>query len=163
MPHNSLHMNKITILPLAIIGCLQAMLQSICYVVWYQWCWYYWYQHVSCCSMFKCDICPFVCYFKYHKCSAVVVVVLYVKPLKNKTTQIVKSMGPTWGPPGSCRAQMGPMLAPWTLLSGDMSVVAFVSCYYCCCSLGAFQHQGYTHVSWNFAWNRFFHFSVPYL
>ena len=24
----------------------------------------------------------------------------------------------TWGAPGSCRAQMGPMLAPWTLLSG---------------------------------------------
>ena len=27
-------------------------------------------------------------------------------------------MGPTWGPPGSCRPQMGPMLATWTLLSG---------------------------------------------
>ena len=27
-------------------------------------------------------------------------------------------MGPTWGPPGSSRPQMGPMLAPWTLLSG---------------------------------------------
>ena len=27
-------------------------------------------------------------------------------------------MGPTWGPPGSCRPQMGPMMAPWTLLSG---------------------------------------------
>ena len=26
-------------------------------------------------------------------------------------------MGPTWGPPGSCRPQMGPMLAPWILLS----------------------------------------------
>ena len=34
------------------------------------------------------------------------------------TTQIAKFMGPTWGPPGSCRPQMGPMLAPWTLLSG---------------------------------------------
>ena len=29
-----------------------------------------------------------------------------------------KFMGPTWGPPGSCRPQMGPMLAPWNLLSG---------------------------------------------
>ena len=29
-----------------------------------------------------------------------------------------KFMGPTWGPPGSCRPHMGPMLAPWTLLSG---------------------------------------------
>ena len=27
-------------------------------------------------------------------------------------------MGPTWGSPGSCRLQMGPMLAPVTLLSG---------------------------------------------
>ena len=27
-------------------------------------------------------------------------------------------MGPTWGPPGSCRPQMGPMLDPWTLLLG---------------------------------------------
>ena len=27
-------------------------------------------------------------------------------------------MGPTWGPPGSCWPQMGPMLAPRTLLSG---------------------------------------------
>ena len=34
------------------------------------------------------------------------------------TAQIAKFMGPTWGPPGSCRSQMGPMLAPWTLLSG---------------------------------------------
>ena len=33
--------------------------------------------------------------------------------------QIAKFMGPTWGPPGACRPQMGPMLAPWTvLLSG---------------------------------------------
>ena len=35
-----------------------------------------------------------------------------------RPTQIAKFMGPTWGPPGSCRPQMGPMLAPWTLLSG---------------------------------------------
>ena len=34
------------------------------------------------------------------------------------TTQIAKFMGSTWGPPGSYRPQMGPMLAPWTLLSG---------------------------------------------
>ena len=32
-------------------------------------------------------------------------------------TQIAKFMGPTWGPPGSCWPQMGPMLASWTLLS----------------------------------------------
>ena len=32
--------------------------------------------------------------------------------------QIENFMEPTWGPPGSCRPQMGPMLAPGTLLSG---------------------------------------------
>ena len=29
-----------------------------------------------------------------------------------------KVHGPTWGPPGSCGPQMGPMLSPWILLSG---------------------------------------------
>ena len=38
--------------------------------------------------------------------------------LLSSDVQITKFMGPTWGPPGSCRPQMGPMLAPWTLLSG---------------------------------------------
>ena len=36
-------------------------------------------------------------------------------------TQIARFTGPTWGPPGSYRPQMGPMLAPWTLLSGYLS------------------------------------------
>ena len=31
---------------------------------------------------------------------------------------IVRFMGPTWGPSGADRTQVGPMLAPWTLLSG---------------------------------------------
>ena len=38
-----------------------------------------------------------------------------------KSPHIAKFMGLTWGPPGSCRPQMGPMLAPWTLLSGTFS------------------------------------------
>ena len=33
-------------------------------------------------------------------------------------SQVTRFMGPTSGPPGSCRPQMGPSLAPWTLLSG---------------------------------------------
>ena len=33
-------------------------------------------------------------------------------------TQIAQFMGPTWGQPGSCQPQMGPMLALWILLSG---------------------------------------------
>ena len=31
---------------------------------------------------------------------------------------IARFMGPTWGPSGADRTQMGSMLAPWTLLSG---------------------------------------------
>ena len=36
---------------------------------------------------------------------------------------IAKLMGPTWGPSGSCRTQMGPMLVPWTLLSGNILAI----------------------------------------
>ena len=31
-------------------------------------------------------------------------------------------VAPTWGPPGSCRPQVGPMLAPWILLSGKWPI-----------------------------------------
>ena len=31
---------------------------------------------------------------------------------------IARFMGPSWGPSGADRTQVGPMLAPWTLLSG---------------------------------------------
>ena len=43
---------------------------------------------------------------------------VYTDTQLHSHTQIAKFMGPTWGPPGSCRPQMGPMLAPWTLLLG---------------------------------------------
>ena len=36
----------------------------------------------------------------------------------NDNSQIARFMGPTWGLSGSRRPLMGPMLAPWTLLSG---------------------------------------------
>ena len=35
-----------------------------------------------------------------------------------QTSLIARFMGPTWGPSGADRTQVGPMLAPWTLLSG---------------------------------------------
>ena len=45
-----------------------------------------------------------------------------LSPFKvNKITQIARFMGPIWGPPGSRRPQIGPMLASWTLLSGKVS------------------------------------------
>ena len=45
------------------------------------------------------------------------------------TSQIPRFVGPTWGPPGSCRPQMGPMLAPWTLLSGIPSMRYVAWCH----------------------------------
>ena len=39
----------------------------------------------------------------------------------SEASQIANFMGPTRGPPGSCRPQMGPMLSPWTLQSGLLS------------------------------------------
>ena len=36
---------------------------------------------------------------------------------------IGRFMGPTWGPSGADRTQVGPMLAPWTMLSEDMNDV----------------------------------------
>ena len=38
-------------------------------------------------------------------------------------SQIARFMGPTWGPPGTDRTQVGPMLAPWSLLSGVVNTV----------------------------------------
>ena len=35
-----------------------------------------------------------------------------------KPSQRARFMGPLWGPSGADRTQVGPMLAPWTLLSG---------------------------------------------
>ena len=52
--------------------------------------------------------------------------VWWTKSLSIIRYQIAKFMGPTWGPPGSCRPQMGPMLAPWTLLPG-VCLSGFVS------------------------------------
>ena len=36
---------------------------------------------------------------------------------------IARFMGPTWGPPGADRTQVGPMWTPWKLLSGLLSTV----------------------------------------
>ena len=43
------------------------------------------------------------------------------------TSQITRFMGPKWGPSGADMTQVGPMLAPWTLLSGNFwfEVLAF--------------------------------------
>ena len=38
-------------------------------------------------------------------------------------TRIARFMGPTWGPAGAYGTQVGPILAPWTLLSGDILLI----------------------------------------
>ena len=52
------------------------------------------------------------------------------------TTQIARFMGPTWGPYGSCRSQMGPMLAPWTFLSGYLPHSHSCRSFPCCAAHG---------------------------
>ena len=42
--------------------------------------------------------------------------------MTNIYTLIARFMGPTWDPFGTERAEVGPMLAPWTLLSGTSYV-----------------------------------------
>ena len=42
----------------------------------------------------------------------------FVLTVQLTTTLRARFMGPTWGPSGADRTQVGPMLAPWSLLSG---------------------------------------------
>ena len=44
------------------------------------------------------------------------------KPFVDNASQVARITWPTWGPPGSCRSQVGPMLGPWTLLSGSFAI-----------------------------------------
>ena len=45
---------------------------------------------------------------------------------------ITRFMGPTWGPSGTDRAQVGPILAPWNLLSGVIRRSTYKRCVKCC-------------------------------
>ena len=44
------------------------------------------------------------------------------------TSLITRFMEPSWGPPGAGRTEVGPMLAPWILLSG---IVSYKQMYFC--------------------------------
>ena len=61
-----------------------------------------------------------------------------------QSAQIARSMGPTWGPLGSCRPQVGPILAPWTSLS------ICISCYTLFLQLIFIQElmQNFFHHNW---------------
>ena len=47
------------------------------------------------------------------------------------TSLIARCVGPTWGPSGADRTQVGPMLAPWTLLNGLLSTISELKDVYC--------------------------------
>ena len=55
----------------------------------------------------------------------------------DSTTLIARLMGPTWGPSGADRSQVGPRLVPWTLLSGYI----WVRSWNCCCLVIWFCYQ----------------------
>ena len=54
--------------------------------------------------------------FSYNKYGPVT----FISEQLHNRSQIAKFMGPTWGPPGSCRPQMGPMLVPWTFMGSGI-------------------------------------------
>ena len=62
-----------------------------------------------------------LCQIKPLKCSRYDAMACYVwwyKVQHTESSLIARFMGPTWGPSGADRTQVGPMLDPWTLLSG---------------------------------------------
>ena len=59
---------------------------------------------------------------------------------ENIPIQIAKFMGPTWGPPGSCRTQMGPMLAQYLAIR-DTNQVTWTGWIYCAPRYTWWRHQ----------------------
>ena len=78
--------------------------------------------------------------------------------LNARLSQTAKFMGPTGGPPGSCRPQVGPMLDPWTLLSGAVFPLLTQWGY---CSL-AISHQYYTRYLFCYILSMLYHILVKY-
>ena len=46
---------------------------------------------------------------------------VHILMTRRAATQIARFMWPTWGPLGDDRTQVGPVLTPWTLRSGEIS------------------------------------------
>ena len=70
------------------------------------------YTHLGCSSLFN-YFTP--CFQKFFRALRTV---CSFSTLTWSTSLIAMFMGPPWGPPGSCRHRVGPMLAPWILLYG---------------------------------------------
>ena len=84
-----------------------------------------------------------------------------------KQSQIARFTWPTWGPPGSCRPQVGPMLVLWILLSGMNNITLILgkmtpfSVFYCDDSMWKLSRELQLLVSfqdmnrdiWHFKWS----------
>ena len=82
---------------------------------------------------------------------------------QQSTPQIAKFMGPTWSPSGSCRSQMGPMLAPWTLLSGTWWTQWTNPELCCSCNWWLLCKHMEAETTWAFRWWNFpIHYLVRY-
>ena len=73
--------------------------------------------------------------------TCVLSVILKIDPNCHQAgSQIAKFMGPTWGPSGVDRTQVGLMLAPWSLLSGvlchhSVNTLVFWGLFFSACHL----------------------------
>ena len=86
-------------------------LYSLCYVLFtgLQWCWE---------SLGRQETEHRKCPYSYQRPGYKEVGYFLSFFRKHNYTLIARFMGPTWGPSWANRTQVGPMLAPWTLLSG---------------------------------------------
>ena len=72
-----------------------------------------------------------------HKATARDNILVYAALYPQNASLIARFMGPTWGPSGADRTQVGPMLAPWTSLSGlstwrNLDIICPVLAASCC-------------------------------
>ena len=87
----------------------------------------------------QCDI-PWWWHYKMDALSPIValcVVTITGRFPSQRVTLIARFMGPTWGPPGAESTWVGPMLAPWTLLSGQLCKTLVVSLLLACISFSS--------------------------
>ena len=66
-----------------------------------------------------------------------------------RVSQIARFIGPAWGPSGMDRTQVGPMLAPWTVLSGMLYLLVSSRSNQCSGSIVVILHTLYHTWVWN--------------
>ena len=88
-------------------------------------------EHEACCCLYTQAILnSYIPLFLHVHCFEWVFIKLCVQQICI-ISLIARFMGPTWGPSGADRTQVGPMLAPWTLLPGIFRI-SFIAIYSKC-------------------------------